>query len=575
MTSDTTSLRIMGSSPKRGLSPGGSGSSKKRRLFAESYDEKLERRHENHLTRFGRNNITTCRSSPRERNVEQNSRQVQFLKRRNLTIDEEEIKKNPAKASHHRAERTTAAATSTAFAASVLEVGLKLPPQNLTAVSQTSPQFVSCSNDTPLSKEPTHWGAKDSNFHFCASVPPQHHDSTIKRISKRDKATQMPSGIPGEIGELIRKEASQQTECGVAVLDKEIQQLSEYLKEALHRELMLKQKLTILQQLLATVLQAAEKSWKVQLDDDSMRCKLQSLENQLHTWTQNYSRDSLEESMAEMQQQKLKYELVAKESLQKAIKEKTAAEQTLVNVQRSLSVAEKECSHWKESYNRARADCAELTTRHSETTDQLHILQTKLQRVESDDVLLRNLQTKLHNVQSETQKLLDKIDALREENEVQQEQLLRSKANLQNAEEQKQIMASTITSLQELLQKKTIQATEHEKVMQQNDLLSARSEHQHQALQLEVNKLSNQLEKQSALLHAKEEECIELHSKLTIMQNEHRAFLKNMQHPQTKSKSFQKKPTQRRCCRCVAFLLMAATTAGLAVLWANLDNIPF
>ncbi|XP_048467839.1 TRAF3-interacting JNK-activating modulator isoform X3 [Rhincodon typus] len=546
MTSDITGLRMMGGSPKRGLSPGGSGSSKKRRFFSESYDEKLERRHENHLNLIGRNNTTTCRSTPREKNVEQNSRQVQFLKRRNLTINEDEIKKKPAKSSRHRVEKATTAATSATLSAPVPEGGLKLSQQNLAAVSQTSPQFILCSNGTPLTKEPTHWGAKDSNFRFCTRVPLQHDDSTIKRISKRDKATQMPSGIPGEIGELIRKEASQQTESGVAVLDKEIQQLSEYLKEALHRELMLKQKLTILQQLLATVLQAAEKSWKVQLDDDSMRCKLQSLENQLHTWTQNHSRDSMKETMAEMQQQKLKYELVAKESLQKAIKEKTAAEQTLANVQRSLSVAEMECSHWKESYNKALADCAELTTRHSETTDQLHIVQTKLQRAEKDSVLLRNLQTKFQDIENETQKLLDKIDALREENELQQEQLLRSKAKLQKTEEQEQIMASTITSLQEMLQKKTIQATEQEKAMQQNDLLSARSEHQHQALQLQVNKLSNQLEKQSTLLHAKEEECIELHSKLTIMQNEHSAFLKNMQHHQNKSKSFQKKPTQEK-----------------------------
>ncbi|XP_048409272.1 TRAF3-interacting JNK-activating modulator isoform X5 [Stegostoma tigrinum] len=515
---------MMGGSPKRGLSPGGFGSSKKRRFFSESYDEKLERRHENHLNLIGRNNATTCRSSPRERIVEQNSRQVQFLKRRNLTIDEDEIKKKPAKSSRHRVEKATTAATSAALSAPVPEGGLKISQENLAAVSQTSPQFILCSNGTPLTKEPTHWGAKDSNFRFCTRAPLQHDDSTIKRISKRDKATQMP----GEIGELIRKEASQQTESGVAVLDKEIQQLSEYLKEALHRELMLKQKFTILQQLLATVLQAAEKSWKVQLDDDSMRCKLQSLENQLHTWTQ-----------------------------------------------RSLSAAEIECSHWKESYNRALADCSELTTRHSETTDQLHIVQTKLQRVEKDNMLLRNLQTKSQDTENETQKLLDKIDALREENELQQEQLLRSKAKLQKTEEQGQIMASTIISLQEMLQKKTIQATEQEKAMQQNDLLRARSEHQCQALQLQVNKLSNQLEKQSTLLHAKEEECIELHSKLTIMQNEHSAFLKNMQHHQNKPKSFQKKPAQRRCCRWVTFLILAVTVAGLAVLWANLDNVSF
>uniref|UniRef100_UPI00398F6D4F TRAF3-interacting JNK-activating modulator isoform X2 n=1 Tax=Pristiophorus japonicus TaxID=55135 RepID=UPI00398F6D4F len=536
MASDLTLFRMSGSSPKRGLSPGGADSSKKRRLFAESYDEKLDRRHENHQSLIGRNNITTCRSSPRERNVEQNSRQEYFLKRRNLIIDEEEIKPKACHVTRRRVERIAAAATTAP------EVGLKPTQQNLTAVSQMSPQLKLCSNGTPLTIKSSQWAAKDSNFSFHTSAPPQ-HDTAIKKISKRDKATQMPSDSHGE---LIRKEASQQTECGVAVLDKEIQQLSEYLKEALHRELMLKQKLTILQQLLATVLQATEKSWKVQFNDDSQRCKLQSLEIQLHTWAQNHSRDSVKESMIDMQEQKLKYELVAKESLQRAIKEKTSTEETLANVQRSLSVAEQECAHWRESYNRVLADYAELTTKHSETTDQLHIVQSKLQRAENEEVVHRNLQTKLEIVESETQRLLDQIDILQEDNELKQEQLLTCKAKLQSTEQQKQMMASTISSLQDTLQKKSTQTTAQEKVIQQNVTFSALIEHRHQALQLEIRELSNQLESQSALLHVKEKECTELHSKLTIVQNEHRARLKNLQHRQDEPKRFQKKPAQVR-----------------------------
>lgn len=43
----------------------------------------------------------------------------------------------------------------------------------------------------------------------------------------------------------------------------EIIQLSEYLKEALHRELVLKQKMVILQDLLSTLIQASDSSWKV------------------------------------------------------------------------------------------------------------------------------------------------------------------------------------------------------------------------------------------------------------------------------------------------------------------------
>ncbi|XP_078098353.1 TRAF3-interacting JNK-activating modulator isoform X2 [Mustelus asterias] len=540
MSTDIPCFRMTVSSPKRGLSPGGPNLSKKRRLFAESYDEKLERRHENHLSLIGRNNTTTCRSSPRERNVEQNSRQAQFLKRRNLTVDEEEIKQKPSKVTHHRVERTTATTTSAAAAATAPEVAFKPSQQKPTAVNQMSPRFTSCSNGTPLANQHPHWGVQDSHFSFRFSAPLQ-CDRALKKVSKRDKATQMPSDTANE---LIRKEASQQTECGIAVLDKEMQQLSEYLKEALHRELMLKKKHTLLQQLLATVLQAAEKSWKVQLDDDSMRCKLQSLENQLHIWAQNHSRDTVKESMIEMQEQKLKYELVAKESLQRAIKEKMAAEQTLANVQRSLSEAEQESAHWKEKYNRAQADCAELTIKHLETTDQLHIAQSKLQRAENDNSLLGNLQTKLEVVESEKQKLLDQIDTLREDNDLKQERLLISQEKLQEMEEQKRLMVSTISSLQDMIEKKTIQATAQEKAMQQNDLFSARSEQHHQALQLKVSELSDQLERQSALLHTTEKECSELRSKLTLVQNEHHTCLKKLQNPRDELKRFQKKPAQ-------------------------------
>ncbi|XP_038676204.1 TRAF3-interacting JNK-activating modulator isoform X1 [Scyliorhinus canicula] len=571
MSAEILCFRMMGSSPKRVLSPGEPDLSKKRRLFAESYDEKLERRHENHLNLIGRNNITTCRRSPRERNVEQNSRQVQFLKRRNLTIDEEEIKQKPSKVTRHRVERRAETATYAAAATAAPEVGLKLSQQKSTAVSQMSPHFLSSSNGTPLANQHSHWGTKNPNFSFHISATVQ-CDTANKKVSKRDKAIQVPSDTDSE---LMKKEASQQTDCGIAILDKEIQQLSEYLKEALHRELMLKKKLTLLQQLLATVFQAAEKSWKVQLDDDLANCKLQSLENQLHTWAQNHSRDTVKESMIEMQKQKLKYELVAKETLQRTIKEKMAIEETLASAQRSLSEAEGESVHWKVQCGRAKADCAELTLRHRETTDQLNISDGKLQTAINDNLWLRNLETKLGVVESEKQKLLDQISALKEDKDLIQEQLQTSQAKLQKMEEQKETLASTISSLQEMVKKQAIQTTAQKKVMQQNDLFSARSEHRHQALQQQISELRDQLERQSALLHAKEKECSELHSELTHVQSEHRAWLEKLQLPRDQSKRFQKKPAQRRCCRCVAFLLLGAAITGFAVLWANMDNIPF
>ncbi|XP_051891002.1 TRAF3-interacting JNK-activating modulator isoform X2 [Pristis pectinata] len=565
---------MSGLTPKRGISQGGSGSAKKRRLVTESYDEKLERRHENRQSLFGRNNITSCRSSPRQRGAEQSSRQEEFLKRRNLTTGEKVVKPKSPSVSHCRTKNSVG--VDTTVTASTADPQLILVPsqQNLIAVTQMSPQFTSANDGMSFSNQLSHRGTKDSSPTFAMSTLIR-SDTVFKKVSKKDKATQVPSAESNGFGNGSRKEASQQTECGVAVLDQEIWQLSEYLKEALHREVMLKQKMAILQQLLATVLQAAEKSWKVQLDDDSLRCKLLSLETQLHTWAQNHSRDSVKESMIEMQEQKLKYENVAKEALRRAIEEKNAAEQSLDNVQRSLREAEQESAHWKESYHRAMADCAEVTAQHSRTTDQLHVVESRLQRAESDGVVLRNLQNKLEAVENETQKLLNQIDGLKEDNELKQKQLLISRAELQKAEEQQERMVSMITNLQDTLQKKFTEATEQEKTVLQNGEFRARIEQREVALQLEIRQLTDRLERQSHQLHAKQEECSELHSKLVAVWNEHHAHFKHQQGPQDEPGTFQKRPAQRRCCRCVAFVLMAAMVAGFAVLWANLDKIPF
>ncbi|XP_059805975.1 TRAF3-interacting JNK-activating modulator-like isoform X1 [Hypanus sabinus] len=554
---------MTGLSPKRGLSQAGVGTAKKRRLVTESYEEKLERRHENRQSLFGRNNVTSCRSSPKRRGAEQSSRQEEFLKRRNLTVDDNAAKTKTPAVAPCRGKGVGGANTGSPAQS----------PPTLIKVTQVSPQFGFANGGLSLSSQLSQRGAKDSTLTFLTNTLNQ-TDAIFKKVSKRDKATQVPPAGSDGFGNVSQKEASQQTECGVAVLDQEIQQLSEYLKEALHREVMLKQKMAVLQQLLATVLQAAEKSWKVQLNDDSLRCKLQSLETQLHTWAQNHSRDSVKESMIEMQEQKLKYENMAKESLQRAIEEKSTAERSLDNVKRSLTEVEQESAHWKESYHRAMAECAELTAQCSQTTDRLHIVESKLQRAESDGMVLRNLQSKLETVENQTQELLNEIEALKEDNELKQKQLLISRAELQKAEEQQQRMASTIMNLQSTLQKQVTEATGQEKTVLQNGEFHARTEQREAALQLEIRQLNEQLERQLHQLHAKQEECTGLHLALVAVQNERQAHLKHQQGLRDEPARVQKRPSQRRCCRCVTFLLMAAMVAGFAVLCANLDKIP-
>ncbi|XP_078276384.1 TRAF3-interacting JNK-activating modulator [Rhinoraja longicauda] len=568
-----------GLTPKRGSGQGGSDSDKKRRLVSESYEQKLERRHENRQSLFGRNNVTSCRSSPRAQHGAQHSpcqhspRQQAFLKHRNLAVGESEPKPRSPSPTHHGGKGSVPGHPSNL---TYTHTGVSSVPaqQNSISLIQIPPQLTLSTDGLPFSNQLTQWGTEDARFTRPIS-PLTQHKAIAQKVPTKDKATQVPAQQSQELGRAMRREASQQTECGVAVLDQEIQQLSEYLKEALHRELMLKQKMALVQQLLATVLQAAEKSWKVQLNDDALRCKLQSLEAQLHTWAQNQSRDGVKESVINMQQQKLQYEQVAKVSLQRAIEEKTAAERSLGKVQRSLQEVERESAHWREAYHRAMADSAEVNSQHLHTTDRLHIIESKLQRAEIDGVVLRNLQSKLETVESETQKHLDQIDALKEDNELKEKQLQMGRAEIQNAEEKNQGLGSRISELQEMLQKKVAEAAEQERAARLYDEFRARTAQREVTLQQELRQLVEQLESKSCQLHAKQEECNDLHSQLATVRDGRHAQHKHPADPRDETDRMQKRPAKRRCCRCVTFLLVAALVAGLAVLWANLDKVPF
>uniref|UniRef100_A0A8C5WYJ2 TRAF3 interacting protein 3 n=1 Tax=Laticauda laticaudata TaxID=8630 RepID=A0A8C5WYJ2_LATLA len=192
----------------------------------------------------------------------------------------------------------------------------------------------------------------------------------------------------------------------------EIIQLSNYLNEALHRELALKQKMVILQELLAMLLEAAEKSWKGQFNEDKLKCRLSMLENQLQICTQNYSKRGLKRVLLEMEDQKQNYEQKVKESLQKLLEEKTQAQKQFQNAQRALTVAADDCSLWKDQLDNFKKDWSQLTDQHSEAKNKLHVLENKLQW---SDIQNSQLQQALKDMENERANLYSRIDNLQEE----------------------------------------------------------------------------------------------------------------------------------------------------------------
>nr|XP_020759899.1 TRAF3-interacting JNK-activating modulator [Odocoileus virginianus texanus] len=537
--------------------------------WAESYEAKSERRQETRESRRCRPNVTTCRlvgKAPRTQQREQlrRARQQQFFRRRNLEVEEKGEAQSPP-AREPGPSRRIGQATD-----------LKEPLSWANRISSLRQQESGTSSKVFATQNHPPSGAwRDPADHLttqAGDLPPQ--ASPIKKASKHHRGTQTKAG---ETQSTIKNDASQQTNYGVAVLDKEIIQLSEYLKEALQRELVLKQKMVILQDLLSTLIQASDSTWKGQLNEDKLKGKLRSLENQLYACTQKYSPWGMKKVLLEMEDQKNSYEQKAKESLQKVLEEKMSAERQLQSTQRSLALAEQKCEEWKSQYEALKEDWRTLGTQHRELESQLHVLQSKLQGADSRDSQMNQA---LRLLESEHQELQARIECLQEDRDLCSSDTQHLQDQLKRSEEEKLALVTKVQQLESLLQNQSLQLQEQEKLLTKKDqALPVRSpKPSHNQVEPEGPgkeqdlDFRDELQKKTLQLLAKEKECRELHSELDNLSDEYLSCLRKLQHCREELSQSQQPPPRRQCGRWL-LMLMALTAIAVAVMLANKDNL--
>ncbi|NWU72182.1 T3JAM protein, partial [Pterocles burchelli] len=473
------------------------------RRAGESYDEKCERRHETRENLRRRNNVTTCRHLGRgTEEPAQSPRQREFLRRRNLVSD---------------AGRTPL---------------LRIPQASSSQVG------VGCSC-FPAQQQPQHFPPSRSlGWELAASLYPelalpQPHASlsgaggSVTSLPFAFTGTQtLPDPSAGV------KDSSQQTDSGVPT-----DPLSP-LQEALHRELLLKQKMVILQELFSTLLQASEKSWQGQLNEDKLKCKLRALENQLQACTQSYSKECMKKILIEMEDQKQTYEQKAKEALQKMLEDKLQTEQQLQNSQRSLAAIREDLAFWKEHYTTLKAEMTKMTMAHTELQNSFHALHSDLQRAEAQKEWL---QQSLHTLQSEHAALHRRASALRQDNDLKAEHISAIEDKLQKEQSQKVMLEATVSHLHNLIQNQTNKRETQEVTAQRKDQvlttqtppLTPAEEKQNSLLEHPEEEegeesLQDEMQEQTSQLTAKENECTELRGELEALSEEYRSCLSRL-----------------------------------------------
>uniref|UniRef100_G3SNG3 TRAF3 interacting protein 3 n=1 Tax=Loxodonta africana TaxID=9785 RepID=G3SNG3_LOXAF len=425
--------------------------------WTESYEAKCERHQETRESRRCRRNVTTCRQVGKTLRAQQReqlkrARQQQFFKRRNLNVEE----KGKTQSSQDRGQGTSR--TGQASNLNTPSSWANRSSYHRQVSGGTSSEII------PIQHRPPSGVQRDLADHFSSQAGDlPSHNSSIKKPPKHHRGTQTKAE---EAQPTIKNDASQQTNCGVAVLDKEIIQLSEYLKEALQRELVLKQKMVILQDLLSHLIRASDSSWKGQLNEDKLKGKLRSLENQLHTCTQKYSPWGMKKVLLEMEDQKNSYEQKAKELLQKVLEEKMSAEQQLQSTQRSLALAEQKCEEWKTQYETLKEDWRTLGTQHKELESQLHVLQSKLQGANSRDVQMSHA---LQLLENEHQELQAKIECLQGDRDLCSSNTQDLQDQLKRSEEEKLTLLARVQEMQSLLQNQSLQLQEQDKLLTKKD----------------------------------------------------------------------------------------------------------
>ncbi|NXJ88660.1 T3JAM protein, partial [Corythaixoides concolor] len=348
-------------------------------------------------------------------------------------------------------------------------------------------------------------------------------------------------------------------------------------QEALHRELLLKQKMVILQELFSTLLQASEKSWQGQLNEDKLKCKLRALENQLQACTQSYSKECVKKILIEMEDQKQTYEQKAKESLQKMLEDKLQTEQQLQNSQRSLAATREDLAFWKEHYTTLKAETAEMSTAHTELENNFHVLQSELQEAEAQNKQLRQA---LQRLWSEHAALHQRASALQDDNDLKAERISTIEDKLQREQDQKVTLEATISHLHNLIQSQSGQQKPQEGTAQRKDQvfttqtppLTPAKEKQNALLERPEEEgeasLKDEIQNRTSQLTAKENECTELRSELEALSEEYRSCLTRLRQCRDELNLFQSKQAKRRCGHWIP-LLVAVVAMATAVFLAS------
>ncbi|KAM3618797.1 uncharacterized protein V6R79_025066 [Siganus canaliculatus] len=517
----------------------------------------------------GRNNKTSCRSPTRDldtrlmKNVLKEKRQLQFLKRRSVSPE------RCGPRSSNSFPRTSPSTYSVKYHSPMYV------PQTL----HKSIQNPSTANGHPAriltnNSETDSPGSKWASLWSEQATQTSHEKSHVKTISstsasvmketKKASRTSMDyrenstNAGKAKVKTLIQTEKTQQkisvqdentrpkkvlrevavqTESGlVTVKESEVQQLSDYLKEALWREETMKKKMAALNTSTTTLLNSSNKMWTARYNEDLLRNKIKALEAQLQVCVQKLPKDAVKKLVVQMEKQKLVYEEKALVALQKATQEKTEALSKAETVQEALTTVKAEALRWQSLYEELKLSSGQLRENQLLSSEQLQQLQSQLGLCRTREAELKEAVLALIQEKKELQ---FNVDLLEEDNHILREEL--------------QLLRDGSNEREDFMMHLASEEAESRAAERRDSQVEEQLRHTQEKLQLK----ERECEELQTELHAMEQECQSSQARLTQC----RAELRQLGQRHTR-------PTQcSSWWKVLMFFLLLLIVAEVAMLW--------
>lgn len=387
-----------------------------------SFDQKVETRAEWHEQLRGRNNVTSCRSPTREsetlriKTELKEKRHLDFLRRRSVSPEAPGVARcrncsSKLKFSPRRRRNSKAG-----FPDSCTSNG-----RPVTMSTQAN-----ASNGQRSDRWASWWSENITVMNHKKSTSKQKTVKVLKtsvRTSQRAEKIWLnfPIQAANVLPKKILQDNSSQTEPGVLTVEEaEVQQLAEFLKEALWREEALNRKLTALQESTSNLMNSSKSMWTARCSEDLLRNKIKALEAQLQLCLQKVPKDGLKKLMIQMEKQKLVYEEAAIAALQRAMQDKAEADSRAATLEEILTATAAEAERWRSLYEELEQKSGQLRKNQNLKVDQLQQLQSQVELSRTRETRLRE---EVELLRQQGQELQYDAALLEEDNQVLREEI--------------------------------------------------------------------------------------------------------------------------------------------------------